>query len=165
MERKNQSLEEMYSRITLEDEDEGGVDIGGEEGVVEAQKFILIGRFLTEKIVNFNAMQNMMASLWRPKEGMEVHDLGGFRYSFVFYHVLDLQRVLEGGPWSFEQSTLVCHQLSGNEDPHTVQLKETNMWIQVYNIPSGFIFENVLKSIGNSIGRYVKSDSANFHGS
>lgn len=105
--------------------------VGEEEVTEKAQTFLLIGKFLTEKNINFNAMQNMMASLWRPKEGMEVHDMGGFRYSFVFYHVLDMQKVLEGGPWSFEQSMLVCHQLSCNEDPHTVKLQEADMWVQV----------------------------------
>lgn len=45
----------------------------------KVQTHVLVGRFLTEKNINFNAMQNVMASLWRPKEGMEVHDLGNFR--------------------------------------------------------------------------------------
>lgn len=137
---------------------------GGEEITVKEQTFILIGKFLTDKNINFKAMQDMMASLWRPKEGMEVHDLGGFRYSFVFYHILDMQRVLEGGPWSFEQNMLVCNQLVSSEDPHTVKLQEADVWIQVYDIPKGLISENVLKNVGNAIGRYVKSDPANFNG-
>lgn len=52
-------------------------------------------------------MQNVLASLWRPKEGMEVNDLGGYRYLFVLYHVMDLHKVLERGSWSFEQNMLV----------------------------------------------------------
>lgn len=163
MERSTQSLEEMYSKMVLEDEEEGGVVVGAEEIVAKPSTFILVGKFLTEKNINFSAMKNVMAALWRPKEGMEVHELGGFRYSFVFYHVLDLQKVLEGGPWSFEQSMLVCHKLQENEDPHTVPLLEAEVWIQVYDIPKGCISENVLTSIGNTIGRYVKSDPANFH--
>lgn len=76
MEGSSQSLEEMYSRMILEDEEEGGVSVG--EGIVttNVQTYVLVGRFLTDKNINLNAMQNVMASLWRPKEGMEVHDLG-----------------------------------------------------------------------------------------
>lgn len=157
-------LEEMYARMTIEDEEEGGVTVEGEEIIENTQTFVLVGKFLTEKNINFNAMQNVMASLWRPKEGMEVHDLGGARYSFVFYHPLDLQKVIEGGPWSFEQSMLVCYQVAGNEDLHTVKLHEVDIWIQIYDMPKGFISEKILKSVGDSIGRYVKSDSANFEG-
>ena len=91
----------------MEDEEEGGVPVGEGEVIEKTPTFVLVVKFLTEKNINFNAMQIVMASLWRPKEGMEIHDLGGSRYSFVFYRIFDLQKVLECGPWSFEQSMLV----------------------------------------------------------
>lgn len=69
--------------------------------------YTLIGHFLTDKNINFNVMQNVLASLLCPKEGMEIHDIGGYQYSFVFYHPLDLQKILDGGPWTFEQNLLV----------------------------------------------------------
>lgn len=92
------------------------------------------------------------------------YTMGGFRYSFVFYHILNMQKVLEGGPCSFHKSMLVCHPLSENEDSHMVKLLEVDMWIQVYNVPKGFISENVVKSIGSSMGRYIKPETTYFHG-
>ncbi|KAL8133796.1 hypothetical protein AgCh_009020 [Apium graveolens] len=106
----------------------------------------------------------MMASIWRPKEGMEVHDIGGYRFSFVFYHVMDMRKVLEGGPWSFEQNMLVYSQLKEAEDPHLMALNEMDIWVQVHDIPKGFISENILRSVGTYIGKYVKADPANFEG-
>lgn len=61
-------------------------------------------------------MQNVLASLLCPKEGMEIHDIGGYQYSFVFYHPLDLQKILDGGPWTFEQNLLAYHQPKEGED-------------------------------------------------
>lgn len=98
MERPTQSLEDLYSKLILEEEEEGGVIVGDGDIVERTQTFVLVGKFLTKKNVNFNEMQNMMASLWRPNKGMEVHDLGGSRSSFVFYHILDLQKLVDGGP-------------------------------------------------------------------
>lgn len=163
MDRSNQSLEDMYAKMTLEEEDEGGVLVGEEPITNDVQTYVLVGRFLTDKNINFNAMQNVLASLWRPKEGMEVHDLGNSRYSFVFFHMLDLQKVMEGGPWTFEQSMLVFHHLSRNEDPHLVTLQEVDIWVQIYDIPKGFMSETILKNIGDSFGRYIKSDPSNFN--
>lgn len=80
-------------------------------------------------------MQNVIASLWRPREGMEIHDLCDQRYSFVFFHVLDIQKVLEGGPWTFEQSLQVYHCLQEDEDPHVVQLNTMDIWVQIYDLP------------------------------
>ncbi|KAK1364928.1 hypothetical protein POM88_040489 [Heracleum sosnowskyi] len=71
------NLEEMYARLTLEEEEEGGICIGEAKIVQPKQSFILVGRFLTERNINFLAMRNVLAALWRPKEGVEIHDLGG----------------------------------------------------------------------------------------
>lgn len=120
-------LEEMYSRMMLEEEEEGGVVVGDEETIQATETYVLVGRFLTEKNVNFQAMQNVLASIWRPREGIEIHDLGSQRYSFVFLHVLYLQKVLDRGPWTFEQSLLLHHKLEANEDPYQLQLNTTDM--------------------------------------
>lgn len=158
------SLEEMYADLVLEDEEAAEIIVEKADTIETRQTFVLVGRFLTEKNINFNAMRNVMAALWRPREGMEIHDLGGLRYSFVFYHIMDLRKVIEGGPWSFEQASLVLRQLGHLEDPHMVALQEMEIWVQVYDIPRGFLSENILKNVGASIGKYVKSDPANFDG-
>lgn len=158
------NLEDLYARLSLEEEEEGGVIIPEGEVSKKQNTHVLVGNFLTEKNINFNAMQNVIASLWRPKEGMEIHDLGGHRYSFVFYHILDLQKVLDGGPWTFEHNLLVYHKLKENEDPHLVKLHKIDIWIQVYDLPKGLLSDNILMNIGNFVGNFVKTDPANLNG-
>lgn len=136
-------LDELYARLALEDQDEGAVVVGDAEVTQAKKQYILIGQFLTEKNINFNAMKNVLASLWS-REGMEIHDIGGSRYPFVFYHKLDLQKVLEGGPWTFEQSLLLYCQLKEGEDPYLVRLNHMNIWVQVYDIPNGLLSERML---------------------
>lgn len=156
-------LEKLYANLSIEDEEDGGI-VGVEEGQERTDNFILVEKFLIEKNINFQAMQNVLASLWRSKEGMEVHDIGGYIYSFVFYHIMDLCKVIEGGPWSFEQTMLVYHRMQDTKDVHEVFLNEVDVWVQVHDIPRGLISETVLKSIGSFIGTYVKSDPASFDG-
>ncbi|XP_074341908.1 uncharacterized protein LOC141679304 [Apium graveolens] len=163
MEYSKQTLEELYAKMSIEDEEEGGVIIASEK-IVKKEACVLVGRFLTEKNINFMAMQNVLASLWRPKEGFEIHDIGEMRYTFVFYHPTDLQKVLDGGPWSFEQSLLIHSEVKENDDPKGVKLEDTEIWMQVYDLPNGFISENIFQSIGNYIGAYIKFDPANYDG-
>ncbi|XP_074347640.1 uncharacterized protein LOC141686506 [Apium graveolens] len=105
-----------------------------------------------------------MASLWRPREGMEIIDLGGQKYSFVFYHVLDIQKVLDVGSWTFEQSLLIYHYLKKREDPQSVKLNTSDIWVLIYDLPTGFISKSVLKNNGDYIGEFVKSDPGNVTG-
>lgn len=158
------SLEEMYAPLALEEEDGEGVIVGAMENVQQQPTFVLIGRFLTEKNINFQAMQNVLASIWRPREGMEIHHLGGRRYSFVFFHGLDRQKVVDGGPWTFEQSLLLHHKLETNEDAHLVQLNKMEIWVQVYDIPIGMLSSKLMESIGNYVGSFVKADPQNLNG-
>lgn len=109
-------------------------------------------------------MQNSIASLWCPREGMDVYKMGDRKYSFIFYHKLDMLNVMEGGPWSFEQSMLALYQVSMTKDPSTIQITTMKMWIQVYDMPKGFVSENILQSIGFVLGQPVRSDSRTFDG-
>ncbi|XP_074326996.1 uncharacterized protein At4g02000-like [Apium graveolens] len=156
------NLEKLYENLTIDDEESEGIIVATEAGQERKESFVLVGRFLTEKNINFQAMQNVVTSLWRPKEGVEIHDIGGYRYSVVFYHIMDLQKFLDGRPWSFEQNMLVYHQMQDTEDAHQVVLNDVDIWVQVHDIPKGFISETVLKTIGDFVGQYVKSDPVNF---
>lgn len=77
---------------------------------------------------------------------------------------MDMQKVLEAGPWAFEQNMLVYNKVSDMKDPHTVKLEEVDIWVQVYDIPTGFLSENILKSVGSYIGKFIKSNPSNFDG-
>lgn len=69
-----------------------------------------------------------------------------------------------GGPWSFEQVMLVYHQVKEGEDSLAVPLQQVEMWVHIYDIPRGFLSENILKSVGSSIGKYIRSDPGIFEG-
>lgn len=62
-----------------EDEDDGLVfqsddRATGYEGLNDV-RFCLVGWFLTDKVINFPAMKNTMAVLWRPGNGVCIKDL------------------------------------------------------------------------------------------
>lgn len=78
--------------------------------------------------------------------------------------LMNLQKVNDGGSWSFEQSMLIFHQLKDYEDPHMVKLHEFEIWMQIYDMSRGCVSENIMKNVGQSFGRYIKLDPYNFDG-
>ena len=50
------NMEDLYVKLMIEDEEEGGVIIGVEEIQENKETFLLVGRFLTNKNINFQAM-------------------------------------------------------------------------------------------------------------
>lgn len=124
-------------------------------------KLCLIGRFLTDRPINFNAMKNRMASIWRPGKGICIKELGANLYLFQFFHEVDLNRIKGGGPWSFDNHLLILHQLEDGEEPSHVPLLHVDFWVQIFDLPVGFMSEHVGRLLGNFIGKFVEYDMQN----
>lgn len=65
-------------------------------------------------------------------KGLFVKDLGSNLYLFQFYHEVDMQRILEGGPCSFDNNLLIIGKLTAGDRPSTVPLLHVPMWVQIY---------------------------------
>ncbi|MBA0699400.1 hypothetical protein Goari_001041 [Gossypium aridum] len=70
----------------------------------------------------------------------------------VFFHEVDMDRVLWGSPWTFNNHLLVLHRLRKGEDPNFVPLVFVEFWVQVHDLLPGFYFEEVARQLGNFVG-------------
>ena len=153
----------------IEDEEDDGLIIEGED-IDDGNKVnidyrcCLVGRFMTDKMINFDAMKNTMASLWRPGKGVCIKDLSPTLVLFQFFHEIDINRVLESGPWTFDQHILLVNRLDENKQPQNVPLFLADFWIQIYNLPIGFMSEKFLKNIRDYVGIFLGSDEHNCMG-
>lgn len=75
-----------------------------------------------------------------------------------------MKRVMEDGPWSFEQNLLILKRLEPNVSPLEADLTSTEFWIQAHNVPANFITEKVATVIGSSLGELMAVDHKNFDG-
>lgn len=88
------------NNMALDDEDDEGLAFEEETG----EKFLnssqdlnidlcLVGRFLFEGAIDFTAMKQTMAALWRPGKGVYIKEVDVNLYVFLFYHEVDIKRV------------------------------------------------------------------------
>lgn len=95
--------------------------------VTEDYKYVIVKTLLTEKPIKFHVMRDTLASVWRPRKGMCIKEVTTNRFLFQFFHEFDTKRVLEDGPWAFEQSLLVLKKLNMNESPLNVSLTTSGL--------------------------------------
>ncbi|XP_019188877.1 PREDICTED: uncharacterized protein LOC109183147 [Ipomoea nil] len=132
---------------------------GTEEGGGEVEEsWGVVGRFLTRKLVRLEFMSQVLASVWQPVSGVEATEVEPGRFLFVFHHVTDMERVLNEGPWSFDNSTLVCKQVPNGVMPVDVVLDTVDLWVQLHGLPNGYSSSRILEQIGNFLGTFVKYD-------
>lgn len=166
MEDLHKRVEEMYARMTVEDDEGGGLlppDLIESRGR-EEQQWSAIGRFLTDRPINVLAMKNIMAAVWRPVKGVWIKELGPNLFIFQFFHELDLERVINGGPWTFEQHLLIFSKLETGMNPMQMDLVEVDFWVQVHDLPVGYMSERIARDIGNYVGKFIEADANNFTG-
>ncbi|XP_074378089.1 uncharacterized protein LOC141719608 [Apium graveolens] len=165
------SLVQAMNDISLEEEEEVGIVVATEDHL-ESQNdaygfdanLCVVGRFLIEGRVDFQALQQTLAALWNPGRGVYIKELEINLYLFQFYHEVDVKRIMEGCPWSFNRRALVMKRLTVGDNPRNVMLDKMEIWVQVYDLKVGFMSESILQSVGNNIGSFVSSYPSNFNG-
>ncbi|KAA3462160.1 reverse transcriptase [Gossypium australe] len=143
------------ANLNIMDEEEDPMVIIG-DNITQIQDFCLVGRVLTDNVVNFPTLKNTLADLWHPLRGVTITEMEDKRILFRFYNEIDLKRVIDGMPWFFNRHLIIFHRLIGNEEPNTVPLWETVFWVQIHNIPIRFY----TKQLGDFIRKFVEYDAS-----
>lgn len=68
--------------------------------------------------------------------------------------------MISNGSWSFDNATLVTSSILMGGDPTKVPFNEVEFWIQLYDLPSGYMAESVRKQLGNLFGSFVAYDES-----
>uniref|UniRef100_A0A803PSL9 DUF4283 domain-containing protein n=1 Tax=Cannabis sativa TaxID=3483 RepID=A0A803PSL9_CANSA len=144
---KSQKVELKFPKnlTQVEEEDFEGVTVGGdgvEEGIDD--RWCLVGRFLSNRMIDFDKMRNILASLWQPGMEMFVKKLENNRFLFQFYHEIDIQRVINGSPWTYERMQLIIQRLPVGGDPYDVRLNNLDIWVQIHDVKLGCMTEGTV---------------------
>lgn len=144
-----------------EEENESFVIEGEAEGEINRFELCLTGRFLTEKTINLRAMKTKVADVWKPTMGISIKELEQGIYLFQFFHKEDMPWVIKGGPWMFDNAMMALEPVAAYENPVHVPLWHVNIWIQIHDLPMGFMTEVVGKQLGNFFGEFLEYDAKN----
>jgi 14-3-3 protein epsilon len=154
--------------VNLEDlsihaeEEEGFIfDIGEDEGEQIDFRWCLLGRFLSDRPIHVNSMKVTMANIWRPVKGVKIKETTPDLFLFQFAHALDMEAVLQGGPWMFDNHMLILDRVQLGVQIENIPLHHVDFWVQVHNLPVGLMAEKVGKKLANYIGSFVEYDKNN----
>lgn len=121
----------------------------------------LVGRFLTDRSIRVTIMKERMAGIWRPVKEVVIKEASTNLFLFQFFHKKDMESVVKGGPWSFDNHLLIIRNMLMGMPIQNIPLYHVEFWVQVHNIPIGFMTEVVGRHLGNYIGEFVEYDSSN----
>ncbi|XP_071939039.1 uncharacterized protein [Coffea arabica] len=104
-----EELEQMLRRCVLTDEEAKDVLLKGRDAyqeVAECQMSI-IGKVFGEKSVNHSGIKSFASNLWPYVKNLKVVEIGINMFQFIFSNEKDMNRVLSGRPWIYDNMFLV----------------------------------------------------------
>ncbi|KAF4369309.1 hypothetical protein G4B88_020441 [Cannabis sativa] len=149
------NIEENWKNIQLEEEEaeeafyEENEERDEEDDLAIDSRWCLVGRMLTGKVSDFRIFQNLMADLWKPGKGMYAKQLDQNRFLFQFYHELDIKRVIEGSPWTYDRKQLIITRLNDGDNPRKVATAtfspgvNTNQPCDNHGMPTDSVFMRI----------------------
>ncbi|EEF41808.1 conserved hypothetical protein [Ricinus communis] len=148
-------MEDQLASLALSTEEEEDEDLVLEidQNEVRESRFILCS--VTDQSINFNTMRNHLSSLWSPGRGICIKEIAVNLYLFQFFYILDSKRVIDGGPWSFDNHLLVYDQLLLGEILAQMKLNFLDMWVHVYELPVGFMSVMVSKQLNKFVEEFL----------
>ncbi|KAI9174561.1 hypothetical protein LWI28_019230 [Acer negundo] len=96
---------------------DGPIKLLNDKLMVEAkQKLSLctVGKILSSRRVNKDAFMRVIGKIWQVKSGLDIESVSGNIFTFHFREMYDLERVISGNPWSFDNVLLAMEKPIGN---------------------------------------------------
>lgn len=100
-------LEKM--KLTTEEEEVITISNEGWKEEIESCHMSLLDKFLTCKPFNKRAAQTTLRQAWGLEDSVQIVE-GSNLFQFKFNREFDMDHVLKGGPWSFDNQVLLLRR-------------------------------------------------------
>ncbi|XP_048502861.1 uncharacterized protein LOC125498653 [Beta vulgaris subsp. vulgaris] len=157
-------LAEKCAQLTILEEENHIVVLGCVDSLNSTAKtsLMLVGKVLSERAVNLDALKRTMTQIWALHRNMVVRAIDSNTFIFQFFHWKDKEKILMGRSWSFDQKLLVLDEIKGDEQPSQVRLDDSPFWVRIYNLPFNCRSESEVKAIALYLGTVLEVDLDEF---
>ena len=85
-------------------------------------------------------------------DGVQILDVGTNLFQFKFTSEFDMERVLRGGPWTFDNQLLMLKRWSKGMTSKNTRLEHASLWVQIWDAPFDMVTSVVAAEIGSRLG-------------
>ncbi|TXG69153.1 hypothetical protein EZV62_004088 [Acer yangbiense] len=158
----SEDISSLCASLSISDRDVP-IQLLNEKLMIEAKhrlSLCIVGKIFSSNRVNRDAFMRVIGKIWQVRKGMDIESVTGNTFSFHFKDAYDLERVLAGGPWSFDNALLVMDRPVGKGTIESLRFSEV---IEVDGGASGdcvgkFMRVRVRVNIEKSLARCLRVD-------
>ena len=144
--------------LTREEEEEINITTCYRSDLLEECSLSLFGKLLSNRQQNQRALKNTLRSTWKMGSDLQIVDVGHDVLQFKFGSEYQLKWVEKNGPWNFENNLLLLSRWRKGLTASNIDFSHSPFWVQVWGLPFEMMDDEVGKELGNSLGKFIKSD-------
>ncbi|XP_023929454.1 uncharacterized protein LOC112040788 [Quercus suber] len=145
-----ESMENM--KLTSEEEEIIVISDEGRLAEIESCNLSLIENFLTCRAFNKRAAMSTIRKAWGMNIELKIVEVRSNLFQFKFQTDFDLNCVLKGGPWSFDNQLLLLKRRLKGMTVSNVKLDHASLWVQIWGAPFDMVSPQVAAAVGNRLG-------------
>lgn len=158
------NLCEKWGKLRLTEDEEvvigDNTDEDNSSGIKDRISLSLLGKLLTVKPFNVEAMKRTLLSIWSLKNSVVIRMVETNLFVLQFFCEKDKNRVLDGCPWSFDGKILLLKELKEEEQPSEVKFSNSPFWVRLMDVPFGKRNASFASIIGEKLGGFIKFDDS-----
>jgi hypothetical protein len=149
------------------------LNINGDHGVAskrpnftqaELLDLCLVGRVMVNKPIHLATLEARLGPIWEPKYQMTLILMEDNKFMVQLYSKADLSRILDRSSWLLDKNMIILKKVAVGEDPMTLPMNTTEIWVQVHQLPFGFMDEKVDALVGSHVGKMIRFDEEKNYG-
>ena len=138
-----------WGDFSLDDREGGEVQLEEHEC---SKEVTIAAKFLTKRALNTESVVRTFNPIWRPKNGFKVRRVGDHIILFIFDNEEEVEKILEGEPWSFDKHLVLIKRYDYSIPIQDVVFEQVSLWVQVHDIPTKYLSREVAEKLCESVG-------------
>ncbi|KAK4422991.1 hypothetical protein Salat_1881700 [Sesamum alatum] len=151
----DEAVDRLGKTLKFTEDEESGVVLPNTvwSGGQDDTSFYLVRRLLSNKLIRFELLQNMLMTIMNPVKGMAVKCIAENRFLFRFNQILDKNRALAACPWSIDRNMLLLSEVNEDKCPLAVDLSWCLFYVLIHDLLIRKMTKDIAELVGNRMGR------------
>ncbi|OIT33204.1 hypothetical protein A4A49_07227 [Nicotiana attenuata] len=138
--------------LTEEEKEAVAIEFPDIQASMKECEISLLSKVISDKKVNFHGIRSAMTLAWGNPRGLQVKEITWNFFQFIFKEKTSLDKVKLGTPWLYDRYLLNIYPWEPGLESDSPIFNESNMWVQVWNIPLHWMSKDVGRKTGHVLG-------------
>lgn len=152
----------MVQTECLEEEESGRVVDIEDDDIDEIDKEFQNStacKILSMRTINEENFMNLMPKIWSLEGNDKIEKAGKNLYLCKFRNQRHKNRVIKGGPWSFDDVILLFEEPKGNCSVSFIEFRYVDFWVHFHPLPRVCFYRKYAMALGDLIGKFVDAET------